>query len=161
LEAGSVDCLVYGDVLEHLIDPWALLRRHAAWLRPGGTVLACVPNVQHWTLLVHLLQGKWEYQDQGLLDSTHLRFFTLDSLSPLCAGAGREIADVQPRPVTGPQFDEFLRLVGPLLPALGVDASRFAAQAGALQYVVRARRPGAAPPRALVLHTVILEELAC
>src|SRR5262249_50822429 len=77
---GEVDVLVYGDVLEHLADPWALLRQQVPWLRPGGLVLACVPNVQHWSVLAELLRGRWRYRDEGLLDRTHLRFFTLEGV---------------------------------------------------------------------------------
>jgi SAM-dependent methyltransferase/glycosyltransferase involved in cell wall biosynthesis len=161
IEEGSVDCLVYGDLLEHLIDPWALLRRQAAWLRPGGMVLACIPNVQHWSLLVQLLQGRWQYQDEGLLDRTHLRFFTLDTIAELFGRAGLAVFDVQPRSFAGPQFEEFQRLLRPLLPALGVDAGQFAVRTAALQYVVRARKAAEPPPRSLVLHTVIWENVAC
>ena len=51
---GQVDCLVYGDVLEHLVDPWQVLAEQRRWLRPGGQVLACIPNVQHISVLVGL-----------------------------------------------------------------------------------------------------------
>jgi 2-polyprenyl-3-methyl-5-hydroxy-6-metoxy-1,4-benzoquinol methylase len=83
IEPGTVDCLVYGDVLEHMVDPWSLLRRQAAWLRPQGMVLACIPNVQHWSMFMRLLHGNWRYEEEGLLDRTHLRFFTLESISQL------------------------------------------------------------------------------
>ena len=80
-----VDCLVFGDVLEHMVDPWAVLTRLAGWVRDGGQILACIPNVQHYSVLVNLLRGKWEYQDEGLLDRTHLRFFTLQGRpGPVC-----------------------------------------------------------------------------
>jgi tRNA A58 N-methylase Trm61 len=77
LTSGSVDCLVYDDVLKHLKDPWSLLREHRAFLSERGLVLACIPNIQHWTILTALLRGQWNYQEEGLLDRTHLRFFTL------------------------------------------------------------------------------------
>ena len=79
----SVDCLVFGDVLEHMVDPWTVLTRLARWVREDGQVLACIPNIQHYSVLVNLLRGKWEYQDEGLLDRTHLRFFTLEGLREL------------------------------------------------------------------------------
>src|SRR5262249_25372320 len=66
----SVDCLVFGDVLEHLVNPWATLKRFARLVRKGGQVLACIPNVQHYSVIVSLLRGQWEYQDEGLLDRT-------------------------------------------------------------------------------------------
>jgi precorrin-6B methylase 2 len=157
---GSVDCLVYGDTLEHLLDPWALMRRHASWLRPGGMVLACIPNVQHWTLVALLLQGKWQYQDEGLLDRTHLRFFTLESIGEMFSQAGLHIFDVEGRISTNPSFEDYKRLLEPLVRAMGVDPARFALQSAALQYVVRAQQ-GAPPPRRLTLHGLIFEDLVC
>lgn len=48
LPGEQMDCLIYGDVLEHLRDPWQVLREHVGYLAPGGSVVACIPNVQHW-----------------------------------------------------------------------------------------------------------------
>ncbi len=159
IEEGTVDCLVYGDVLEHLIDPWTVLRRHAAWLRPGGMVLACIPNVQHWSLLVHLLQGKWQYQDEGLLDRTHFRFFTLDSIGELFQESGLPVIDVQTRNLNGPPYQDVMRLLEPVVRALGGEPGRFASQAAALQYMVRALK--GALPRRLHVQTLIWEDLVC
>lgn len=138
---GEVDCLVYGDVLEHLIDPWAVLRRHAGWLRPGGVVLACVPNVQHVSLLASLLRGRWVYRDEGLLDRTHLRFFSIDTIGELFAGAGLRILEVRPREHGVGDAARMHALLGPVMHALGVAPARLAAQLRALQYVVRAEKP--------------------
>jgi SAM-dependent methyltransferase len=162
VEPGSVDCLVYGDVLEHLADPWTVLQRHVSWLRPEGMVLACIPNLQHWTVLVRLLRGDWLYQDEGLLDRTHLRFFTLDTIADLFRRAGLHVFDVQPRNAvgTGSDFQQVQALLGPAVRALGVDANRFAQQSAALQYVVRALKTPA-PPRRITVQTVINEALAC
>src|SRR5262249_53974498 len=76
-ERPSVDCLVFGDVLEHLVDPWIVLSRLARLVRSGGQVLACIPNIQHYSIIINLMRGNWDYEDEGLLDRTHLRFFTL------------------------------------------------------------------------------------
>ena len=162
LDEGTVDCLVYGDVLEHLQDPWALLKQHSAWLRPDGTVLACVPNVQHWSVIVQLLQGKWQYQREGLLDWTHLRFFTLEGVAQLFAQAGLQVFEVQTRQATGAgaDFQQFQQLLAPAVRALGLDAGQFATQTATLQYVVRALKVGAVV-RPLRLHTVIMEVPAC
>ena len=71
----SVDCIVYGDVLEHLIDPWSVLKNHRTLLKNDGRMIACIPNIQHWAVITNLLHGHWPYQTDGLLDITHLRFF--------------------------------------------------------------------------------------
>src|SRR5690349_17266679 len=69
------DCIVFADVLEHLIDPWSTLQRATSLLQKNGTVIASIPNVQHWSVIVNLLCGRWEYSEFGIMDSTHLRFF--------------------------------------------------------------------------------------
>ena len=96
-ELPALDCLVYGDVLEHLRDPWSCLDRHVQRLASGGTVLACIPNVQHWSTLLMLLQGEWPLMDEGLFDRTHLRWFTRAGVIRLMRGAGLELQQIQPR----------------------------------------------------------------
>ncbi len=87
-EAGPFDCIAYGDVLEHLRDPESVLRRHRRLLAAGGRVVASVPNAQHHTLVAALLTGDFQYTDAGLLDRTHLRFFTLSTAFKLLLDAG-------------------------------------------------------------------------
>jgi 2-polyprenyl-3-methyl-5-hydroxy-6-metoxy-1,4-benzoquinol methylase len=85
---GSFDCLIYCDVLEHLVDPWATLARHRPLLAPGGTLLVSLPNVQFIGVITGLLRGRWEYRQRGIMDRTHLRFFTRRSAAAMIAGAG-------------------------------------------------------------------------
>lgn len=153
---GEVDCLVYGDVLEHMLDPWRVLREHAGWLAPGGQVLACIPNVQHMSVLAGLLRGQFRYQDEGLLDRTHLRFFTLEGVRELFASAQLALFDVQPRISAGPSHEKLRELLAPALAALGVDPAQFARQTASVQYVARATRE-ATPPRRLTIQTLIHE----
>jgi len=139
---GTVDCVVYGDVLEHLLDPWTALKNHASLLAEGGRIFACIPNVQHWTLLQHVLQGNWVYHDHGILDSTHLRFFTLKSIYTMFAGAGLRIDNVIGLQVNQPVAALFVDKMKPALDNLGIDATAFLQQTSALQYLVSATRPG-------------------
>ncbi|OYV35655.1 MAG: hypothetical protein B7Z81_08450, partial [Acidocella sp. 20-61-6] len=88
----GIDCIIYGDVLEHMKDPWTLLQRHVEYLAPGGTVLVCMPNVEHWSLVLRLLQGNFDYEDMGLLDRTHLRWFTPRTMAAALSAAGLELA---------------------------------------------------------------------
>lgn len=95
---GAFDVLVFGDVLEHLRDPAEVLRRALPLLVPGGSVVLSVPNVAHGSLRLALLQGRWRYTETGLLDRTHIRFFTRTSLVELLREAG--LAPVEMRVTT-------------------------------------------------------------
>ena len=85
------DFVILGDVLEHLVDPWDTLSFTKELLRPGGVVVVSVPNIAAWPVRLGLLAGSFEYQDFGLLDRTHLRFFTRASAHELVRRAGFEI----------------------------------------------------------------------
>ncbi len=83
-----------GDVLEHLIDPGEALRTLTTMLAPGGEILVSIPNVAFWKMRLHLLGGHFEYTDSGILDRTHLRFFTVDSFKKLSIDAGYMVETV-------------------------------------------------------------------
>jgi 2-polyprenyl-3-methyl-5-hydroxy-6-metoxy-1,4-benzoquinol methylase len=88
LAGRGYDTILFLDVLEHLRDPAAVLRAAREWLSPGGTVLCSLPNVAHWRVRLALARGRFDYADNGLMDRTHLRWFTRDSARELVAGAG-------------------------------------------------------------------------
>ncbi len=83
LEEDRFDTIVAADVLEHLKDPLSALQRLRAFLRPGGHFVISLPNVAHGSVRLALLQGHFDYQNVGLLDTTHLRFFTRESIGAL------------------------------------------------------------------------------
>ncbi len=84
--AGRFDVVLCLDVLEHLVDPWAFVARICDVLAPGGVLIVSVPNVRHWRVSAALLfGGRWRYADAGVLDRTHLRFFTRESARELVA----------------------------------------------------------------------------
>jgi 2-polyprenyl-3-methyl-5-hydroxy-6-metoxy-1,4-benzoquinol methylase len=89
------DVAVFGDVLEHLRDPWRVLDEARAFIGPGGFAIMSIPNVAHGAVRLALLQGSFEYSDVGLLDNTHLRFFTLRSVRELCMRAGYRIEEIE------------------------------------------------------------------
>lgn len=93
----SFDVLIFGDVLEHLREPWDVLRKLSGKMRAGGICLACIPNTQHWSILMNLMNGSWEYQDSGLMDRTHLRFFTRKSMIDLFNNNGWQVTSQTPR----------------------------------------------------------------
>jgi SAM-dependent methyltransferase len=88
LGPGSFDALVFADVLEHLRDPADVLRRAKGLLAPGGFVVISLPNVAHGSVRLALLDGNFEYRDLGLLDSTHLRFFTRSTVDGFLRSTG-------------------------------------------------------------------------
>jgi 2-polyprenyl-3-methyl-5-hydroxy-6-metoxy-1,4-benzoquinol methylase len=97
---GHFDCIVMNDILEHLVEPERLLRAAARKLAAGGCVVASIPSIRHFPHLVDLvLRGEWRYTDEGLLDRTHLRFFTRRSMLEMFAACGydvRSIAGIHP-----------------------------------------------------------------
>jgi len=88
------DCVIFADVLEHLVDPWRMLRRAKTLLRRDGVIVASIPNVQHSRVLINLFFGRWEYEQFGIMDSTHLRFFTRKSIDTLFQSTGYELRRV-------------------------------------------------------------------
>lgn len=88
LGADVFDVIVAADVLEHLRDPVSILMKVKRFLGPGGYVVASIPNVAHGSVRLALLTGKFPYGEYGLLDSTHLRFFTQESMEKLFSDAG-------------------------------------------------------------------------
>jgi SAM-dependent methyltransferase len=88
LEPASFDFLLLIDVLEHLVHPRAAVRRLIPFVRPDGTVIVALPNVAHWSVRGRLLFGRFDYEDTGLLDRTHLRFYTPGTARAMLVEAG-------------------------------------------------------------------------
>jgi len=131
-EGHRYDCVTFLDSLEHMVDPWSALRQAKTLLSPAGCVVASIPNVRHISVLRQLLlNGEWRYEDQGLLDRTHLRFFTRRSMIRLFEEA-----------------DYRIELITPVNSSVGSKVhrmARFSATAKDLsceQYVIRARAGG-------------------
>ena len=96
LPQGYFDCITYNDVLEHLRDPWMTVSRLSCFLRPGGYVVSSIPNVRYFDVFKDLLVNKeWVYQDEGVLDRTHLRFFTEKSIPRMFEETGYEVLQLQ------------------------------------------------------------------
>jgi len=94
---GVFDCIICADVLEHLRDPWAFLARIRPLLAAQGLLLASIPNVQFVQVLWELVQGRWAYQPAGILDRTHLRFFTRREFRRALRAAGFQDAAWHPQ----------------------------------------------------------------
>jgi len=140
LEEGPFDVIVLGDVLEHLRDPAASLADATTLLAPDGRLVISVPHVAHVDVRMMLLQGQWTYQDDGLLDRTHLRWFTRQSLRELLAGVGFVATRVErivvPFGATNLCFDRAV------VPHELIEFALADPEATTLQFVVEARRSG-------------------
>jgi SAM-dependent methyltransferase len=127
--------LVCADVLEHVPDPAALLPRLLqAYLPTGGIVIASLPNVAHWSVRLSLLLGRWQYADKGILDRTHMRFFTASTAAAFLRDAGvrgmRRRATSVPLPVVSDLFSPGR----PLYPVHALSARLTNAWPGLLAY---------------------------
>lgn len=93
LPEGRFDVVVFADVLEHLARPEEALEAAGRLLAPGGRVVASIPNVRNWEAVLSplLLRGDWTYTERGILDSTHVRFFTRRTMSALFTSHGWEV----------------------------------------------------------------------
>lgn len=95
LPGGTFDCVVFNDVLEHMVAPEEALRYAKVLLSPGGVIVASIPNIRNlpvlWQLLFH---ARWEYADCGVLDKTHLRFFTESSILKMFEGEGYSLESI-------------------------------------------------------------------
>lgn len=133
------DVVMYGDVLEHLVDPEKVLVKTRSILTPGGRVVASIPNVAHASVRLSLLGGRFRYRDDGLLDRTHLRFFTRESIEALFDAAGYELGEIRVS-TTGP-FGTELGLRGEDFPPTLVEAVMSLQDSDTYQFIVDAR-PG-------------------
>ncbi len=93
-ENGYFDCVIYGDVLEHLIDPWRVLARHKELLKQGGVMVASIPNVAHYRIVRMLKNKEWNYQSSGIMDVTHIRFFAIKNIRSMFGNIGMEVSAV-------------------------------------------------------------------
>src|SRR5581483_4673632 len=102
LDGEQFDAITFGDVLEHLRDPLATIRSAVQLLRASGIVAISVPNIAHGDVRIALLQGEFPYHETGLLDRTHVQFFTKRNLENLVKEAGLVL--VETRRVVKPLF---------------------------------------------------------
>lgn len=143
---GSLECIIFADVLEHLRNPYDVLTRFSALLSPSGTIVASIPNVRHYSILHMLAEGLWTYQSQGLMDSTHLRFFTKHEIGSLFDQAGLTVTSLGAN--IDPAYDEVRRSL-PGKPLVDFAFGRVAlkdlrqdevVELFVIQYLVTARR---------------------
>jgi len=132
LPPGHFDCIVCNDVLEHLVDPWTVLGHLRAFVRENGALVVSIPNVRHHKVVRRLLwPGEWRYEQSGVLDRTHLRFFTEKTACEMVEAAGFRIERVQG--INRSSFPVWLRLLNWIVRG-GFEDMRY------LQFAIVARR---------------------
>lgn len=142
---GSFDAIVAADILEHLPDPWSVVRSLSRLLRPGGTLVVSIPNIANLGVVSAIVNGRFDYQAEGILDRTHLRFFTRATAEELLSGAGLTVESVialrdQGLPeITIPAGQTTSDLVMGNLALTGVDRTRLE-ELTAMQFLLTARK---------------------
>ncbi len=96
---GPYDVIVYGDILEHLKNPMEVFRSFNQYLAAGGTIIVSVPNIAHLYVRLKLLAGRFDYMERGILDQTHLRFFTLEGFERFLREGGVRPTEIVGTPV--------------------------------------------------------------
>jgi 2-polyprenyl-3-methyl-5-hydroxy-6-metoxy-1,4-benzoquinol methylase len=124
----SFDCVVCADVLEHLVDPWCVIGKLKKLVKPGGCIVASIPNIGFHRVVRNLLKGQWRYEDAGVLDRTHLRFFTLEGIKELFEVNSMKIEEIHRKIDSGANMKILNFLLGNSLKESLI-----------IQYVVRAR----------------------
>ncbi|MDD5736893.1 MAG: class I SAM-dependent methyltransferase [Candidatus Omnitrophica bacterium] len=95
LPDAKFDCIVFNDSLEHLADPYSVLEAAKEKLAPGGVVACSIPNMRYFPVLCGLaFKKEWRYTDTGVLDRTHLRFFTEKSIKEMFEGLDYEVLEL-------------------------------------------------------------------
>jgi len=133
------DVGLFGDVIEHLKDPRRVLVAMRDLLAPGGYIVLSVPNVAHASVRLALLRGQFDYEDTGILDATHLRFYTRESIADLLESCGYlvDVMDWVDMKVSEEQLHEALDPLG--LSNMAEVAKAFSEwEAVAFQYIVKA-----------------------
>jgi SAM-dependent methyltransferase len=136
----TIDCIIYNDVLEHLRDPWTILQKQAIALRENGSVLLCIPNMEHWSFMDRLLRGSWDYEDAGLLDRDHLRWFNPVTTRRALLKAGLFPLEPLGRIFNLPLAEDFAHALSPALTTLGIDPTGYLSRSAPLQHIWRARK---------------------
>jgi len=94
--SGHYDYVIFADVIEHLPDPEGVLIRAREWIGENGLVIISLPNIAYYRIRLHLLRGKFEYRDIGIMDRTHLRFYTKASAKQFIESCGLRVLRTEP-----------------------------------------------------------------
>lgn len=133
------DTLIFGDVLEHIYNPWSVLAELRSRMTKNGQCIISIPNVAHWSILLQQLHGRWNYVDKGLLDKTHIRFFTLETSLELFQKSGWKVLDARARILWPEKTEAALKMFIPLGNQLSIEEKKLRRDLSAFQWIIRAR----------------------
>lgn len=131
------DCWVFGDCLEHLRDPWRVVRQIRERIDPDGCLVTCVPNAQHWSVQMRLATGLFRYEDSGLLDRTHVRWFTRVTLIEMFTQAGWRVEHGLSRYLSQEPPAALLQGIATIARVGGADVAQALEDARVFQYLLK------------------------
>jgi SAM-dependent methyltransferase len=131
------DCWVFGDCLEHLRDPWRVVRNIRERIAADGCLVTCIPNAQHWSVQMRLATGLFRYEDSGLLDRTHVRWFTRVTMIEMFQQAGWRIETGLSRRLPQAAPEALMDGIRRVARAAGADAEQAAEDASVFQYLFK------------------------
>jgi glycosyltransferase involved in cell wall biosynthesis/SAM-dependent methyltransferase len=108
----DLDVIIFADILEHLNNPWHVLTTVKKWMPPDGIVIASIPNTSHYSIILDLLRGRWDYIPFGLLCISHIRFFTRATIEEMFTKAGYTLVTLEPQPFPAQLREALFRLIG-------------------------------------------------
>jgi len=128
------DYILLSDILEHMINPWEFLVKIKKYLKPAGYIITGIPNVMHFSVILELFKGNWDYTDKGILDKDHLRFFTLKSIRDMFEKSGYAINQINAQTSSDDGMQNFLEYLYKAIPP------EMRNELMALMYTVKAQR---------------------
>lgn len=130
------DFIIFADVLEHMYNPWQALQNMKKHLKSTGKILISLPNIMHYSVLRPLVNGFWTYEDAGILDRTHMRFFTLSEIYKMLLSTGYQLDDFAGTVLSGEPADKlFIERL-----ALVEGNQKVKEQFGIYQYILQASK---------------------
>jgi SAM-dependent methyltransferase len=131
------DCWVFGDCLEHLRDPWRLVGHIRERIEADGSLVACIPNAQHWSVQMRLATGLFRYEDSGLLDRTHVRWFTRVTMIEMFQQSGWRLAGGFSRRLPQAAPPAIMAGIRAIATAAGAEPDQAVADAEVFQYLFK------------------------
>ncbi|MDI6604607.1 MAG: glycosyltransferase [Thermoanaerobacteraceae bacterium] len=133
------DVIILGDVLEHLKEPWLLLEKLKKYLNENGLIIASIPNINHISIILKLLTGDFNYEDAGLLDKTHLRFFTKNTILKMFERSGLSILNMEGIALYNEYYNNILNIFSDIAKKLKIS-DNYNQEGIVYQYIITAKK---------------------